>query len=51
MFPEIANYIEGPIPFTGGAITYEFQAGAGAGYDFTHGEPALMLYTGIGTKF
>ena len=51
MFPEIAQYIEGPVPFTGGRITYEVQAGAGAGFDFNRKEPAALLYTGIGTKF
>lgn len=51
MFPEIAPVFNGPLPFTGGKLTYALELGAGAGWDFTNKEPFQALYAGAGVKF
>lgn len=44
MFPELAPYFVGNLPLTNGRVQWEMNFGAGAGYDWTAGEPVTLLY-------
>lgn len=46
MFPETGSFFQGPIPYTGGKVTWEFKFGAGLVWDFAADEPAQLIYAG-----